>query len=179
MMQIQPIPRRNAPIAATELPALRVLLDRMDGAMADPASLRHLLAEAAALLESLPDTALPPAEPPSSGTGLAPWQERRLREHIDARLHHRLPIAELAASVRLSRSHFSRAFRASFGLPPHAYVLQRRIQEAQRLMLETVDSLAEIACACGLADQAHLSRLFRRETGLPPNAWRRQHRGAA
>ena len=58
-------------------------------------------------------------------------------------------------------------------MPPHAYVIQRRLEHATKLMIETDASLSEIAIACGFGDQAHLSRRFRAQTGVTPAAWRR------
>jgi AraC family transcriptional regulator len=105
--------------------------------------------------------------------GLAPWQRARITSYVDANLAKRLSTAELAALVRLSTSHFCRAFKASLGCSPHEYVIQCRIVRAKMLMLETGISLAQIAAECGLADQAHLCRLFRRRVGISPSAWRR------
>jgi len=105
--------------------------------------------------------------------GLAPWQRARITSYVDANLAKRLSRAELAALVRLSTSHFCRAFKASLGCSPHEYVIQCRIVRAKMLMLETGISLAQIAAECGLADQAHLCRLFRRRVGISPSAWRR------
>jgi AraC family transcriptional regulator len=105
--------------------------------------------------------------------GLAPWQRARITSYVDANLAKRLSTAELAALVRLSTSHFRRAFKVDQGCSPHEYVIQCRIARAKTLMLETGISLAQIALECGLADQAHLSRLFRRRVGISPSAWRR------
>lgn len=105
--------------------------------------------------------------------GLAPWQRARITSYVDANLAKRLSTAELAALVRLSTSHFRRAFKADQRCSPHEYVIQCRIARAKTLMLETEISLAQIALECGLADQAHLSRLFRRRVGISPSAWRR------
>jgi AraC-like DNA-binding protein len=80
---------------------------------------------------------------------------------------------DLAILVRLSLSHFMRAFRDSFGCPPHAYLMKRRMELAQRLMLTTDTALGCIALECGLADQSHLSRLFQKFVGESPAAWRR------
>jgi AraC-like DNA-binding protein len=109
--------------------------------------------------------------------GLAPWQARKIKGHIDANLGGALFIEDLAAIVQLSSRHFSLAFKQSFGQPPHAYIVQGRIEKAQRLMLLTDDPLAQIALDCGLADQAHLSKWFRRLTGVSPAAWRKQRLG--
>lgn len=105
--------------------------------------------------------------------GLAPWQRIRIIRHVDANLTDRLSTVQLAALVRLSASHFCRAFKTNMGCSPHEYVIRCRIVRAKTLMLETGISLAQVALECGLADQAHLSRLFRRRVGISPSAWRR------
>jgi AraC-like DNA-binding protein len=105
--------------------------------------------------------------------GLAPWQERRLREHIAANLCEPLPLSALAALVRLSNGHFARAFRQSFGVSPHTFIIEQRVSAAKRLILESEAPLAEIALSCGMADQSHLTRHFTRRVGMSPAAWRR------
>jgi AraC family transcriptional regulator len=105
--------------------------------------------------------------------GLAPWQVCRVVTHIEAHLGAPMTTAELANLVRLSPFHFSRAFRRSFNDSPHAYIMRRRVERAQGLMLTTTTPLAQIAASCGLADQAHFTRLFRRFAGESPSAWRR------
>lgn len=105
--------------------------------------------------------------------GLSPWQVRKVLCHIEAHLDRTIRNEDLAALVRLNPSHFGRAFRNSFGEPPHEYVIRRRVERAQGLMLSTSASLSEIALDCGLADQSHLTRLFRRIVGESPRVWRR------
>ena len=109
--------------------------------------------------------------------GLAPWQLRRVREHVATHLAERIPICDLAAIVRLSASHFTRAFRMSTGRSPHAFILRERMDLAKCLLRESAAPICEIALRCGLNDQAHLTRLFTRFEGLSPAAWRR-HCGA-
>jgi AraC-like DNA-binding protein len=75
----------------------------------------------------------------------------------------------------LSTSHFSRAFKATFGTTVLDYIHRRRVERAQQLMLVSEQSLVEIALSCGFADQAHYCRIFRTIVGLSPNAWRRQN----
>ena len=106
--------------------------------------------------------------------GLAPWQIRRVMHEIDANLASPIRMKDLSEVVRLSESYFSRAFKATLNVSPHAYILRRRIERAQEIMLTTDEQLSEIALACGLCDQAHLSRLFRRIAGASPGSWRRQ-----
>lgn len=105
--------------------------------------------------------------------GLAPWQIRRIIAHIDSHLAERIKVSDFLELTGLSRSHFSRACRSSLGDSPYNFIIRRRIESAQKLMLETSEPLCEIALQCGLCDQAHLSRLFRRAVGMSPNAWRR------
>jgi AraC-like DNA-binding protein len=106
---------------------------------------------------------------------LAPWQENHVVGHVARHLGTSIGVAELASLVGLSTSYFSKAFKASFGMTPHAYVVGRRLQHAKEMMLSTDEPLAQIAIACGLADQSHLSRLFRQEIGVRPRMWRRIH----
>jgi len=108
--------------------------------------------------------------------GLAPWQVRRVTAYIEEHLPVTIRLEDLARLARLSHSHFCRAFKESLGQPAHAYVMRRRVQRAQRLMLTTAESLSQIAAQCGMADQAHFCKLFRRLVGESPNAWRRAHR---
>src|SRR5262249_7653630 len=93
--------------------------------------------------------------------------------HVEANLGTPIRNEELATIARLSTFHFNVAFRKSVGESPHAYVIRRRVERAQGLMLSTGRSLSDIAADCGLADQAHLTRLFRRFVGESPAAWRR------
>jgi AraC family transcriptional regulator len=110
--------------------------------------------------------------------GLKAWQARRLIAHIDANLARRIRVAELAELLDLSTSHFSRAFKRAFGVSPHTYVLRRRIEAAQGLMLTTYESLSSIALTCGMCDQAHLTNSFHRIVGETPDSWRRARRSA-
>lgn len=111
--------------------------------------------------------------------GLAPWQARRIKAEIEARCGESLKVSELAASLGLSASHFSRAFKASFGECAGDYLRGRRVERARRLMLEGRLGLAEIALQCGFSDQAHFSRVFSSAVGLPPHRWRRTQALAA
>jgi AraC family transcriptional regulator len=109
--------------------------------------------------------------------GLAPWQERRAKEAMNASLGKDISIAQLASECGLSSSHFARAFRQVTGCPPHRWLLERRLAAAQDLLLNSPMSLEEIANACGFSDQSHLSRVFKRMIGTSPGAWRRIRSG--
>ena len=105
--------------------------------------------------------------------GLAPWQERRAKEIMRARLASGLTIADVAAECRLTPSHFARSFRRSTGIAPHEYLSRLRIDEAKRLMTTTRLPLADIALICGFGDQSYFTRVFSRSVGTSPGAWRR------
>jgi AraC family transcriptional regulator len=105
--------------------------------------------------------------------GLARWQARRAVTYIDTHLESRLEVIMLAKLVSFSKSHFSRAFKQSLGLPPMTYVKMRRIERAKALMTSTDQQLTEIALICGFADQSHLNRSFRKVNGVSPGRWRR------
>ena len=127
--------------------------------------LRDVVAEATAVPNPTDST-------PVRG-GLTPWVVRKISNFIDANLDSAIRVDNLAALANLSRYHFSRAFRQSFDESPHAYIMRRRIERAQGLMLTSVVPLGQIAVECGLADQAHFTKLFRRLVGESPGVWRR------
>src|ERR1700735_671450 len=93
--------------------------------------------------------------------GLAPWQKRRVidlfREHLDGSI--RLPT--LARQCGLSVSHFARAFRQSFGTPPHHHLVLQRIERAKVLLSASTCALSEVALQAGFSDQASFSRTFK------------------
>ena len=137
---------------------------------------RRCLNDVLALLGPEPEEAC--ADNPVAGGvfeagGLARWQARQALTYIDTHLESRLDVPLLAKLVSFSKSHFSRAFKQSLGLPPMTYVKMRRVERAKTLMTSTNQQLTEIALICGFADQSHLNRSFRRVLGVSPGRWRR------
>ncbi len=112
-------------------------------------------------------------EPQRARGGLAPWQERRAKEILIENLAGDVKLADLAGACRLSPSHFSQAFRRTVGCPPHKWLLKQRVERAKQLMVDTRQSLSEIALETGFADQSHLTRVFSQHLGESPAAWRR------
>jgi AraC family transcriptional regulator len=110
----------------------------------------------------------------SSDVFLLPWQARRVADYIEENIAQPIGICDLCALLHRSKAYFSRAFKGTFGVPPHAYMLRRRIELASRLMIESTTPLIEIALKCGFSDQAHFTRRFRQLTGATPAAWRRE-----
>jgi len=106
--------------------------------------------------------------------GLSPYQLGRAKEVLAAAYEHDISLAEVAEQCGLSRGHFAKAFRLSTGTTPHRWRQRCRIDQA-KLMLEEYDRpLAEIALACGFADQSHFTRVFSRMVGETPAGWRRR-----
>ena len=105
--------------------------------------------------------------------GLTPWRLRTVLAHIQANLGTPMRNKDLATVACLSEHRFNVAFRSSLGEAPHGYIIRRRVERAQGLMLSTEKPLTEIALDCGMADQAHFSRLFRKIVGESPSVWRR------
>lgn len=167
--------RSGVPCGYRQNPAeVAVLLNDAKAALlSDRAFARACVARA---LDLLHDDLTPVSNPsPCPQGGLAGWQVRRSVAYIEAHLESTIRVKDLAALTRLSASHFSRAFKRSFGQAPMAYVTARRVELAQRLLLTTEDPMCQISLACGMCDQAHLTRVFRRVVGDSPTAWRRAH----
>jgi AraC family transcriptional regulator len=107
---------------------------------------------------------------------LAPWQERRAKELLIARLNGDISLHELARETGLSRSHFARAFKETTGLPPHRWLMSQRVERAQEILINSTLSLVEVAELTGFSDQSHFTRVFSSTVGISPGEWRRQRR---
>lgn len=108
--------------------------------------------------------------------GLALWQEQRAKELLAGQLSGRVSIGDIAQACELSRTHFSRAFKASTGQTPHQWLTALRVARAKRHLLASVLSLPDIATDCGFSDQSHFTRVFTAQTGAAPRSWQRRHR---
>ncbi|CAH2397189.1 AraC family transcriptional regulator [Mesorhizobium escarrei] len=114
----------------------------------------------------------PSAEPQLRG-GLAAWQERIVMAHIDAHLGEPVPLAALAQLARLSPYYFCRAFKLSFGVPPHRYHISRRIEHAKGLLATRAHSVTDIGLTVGYSETSSFTAAFRKATGLTPSAYQR------
>lgn len=112
---------------------------------------------------------------PPRGPALSVRQLQRLQEYIDTQYGQPLAVAQLAAALQMDPSTFSRALRAATGLPPYAFLTQRRMQWA-RAQLVQGRNVTEVALACGYANPSKFSAAFRRVAGCSPSAWATQHR---
>jgi transcriptional regulator GlxA family with amidase domain len=179
---------RDRPIPETSTQDLSVVAEQLIEAACrardgDRAATTEHIARAIALLRGIrrpvPGGArlLSDAESHVARGGLPAWQMRKVITHVDANLSRRIPVQELARLLDLSASHFCRAFKSTFGASPRDYVLRRRIEMAQRMMLTTSEPLSSIAVTCGMCDQQHFSRSFHRIVGQTPYTWRRARLG--
>lgn len=109
--------------------------------------------------------------PPIKG-GLGSWRFKRVCDYIEEHLDGDLSVSELAAVVGLSAHHFGLAFRTTAGIPPHRYVVARRIERAKLLLLSTDATVTEVALAVGFASHGHFSDNFHRLTGVTPSRFR-------
>lgn len=105
--------------------------------------------------------------------GLTARQLRHALEYIEANLGGDISLSDVAGASGTSVSSLTRGFKATLGISPHRWVLNRRIALAQRLIYERAKPLSEVAASCGFADQSHLTRVFVRNVGSSPAAWRR------
>jgi AraC family transcriptional regulator len=106
--------------------------------------------------------------------GLSERKRRAVLEYIDKHLAAALTVRDLAAVAHLSPYHFARLFKISTGLPPHQYVIARRVERAKQLLRGGDDwTLAQVAARSGFFDQGHFTRHFKRLVGVTPKYFRR------
>jgi AraC family transcriptional regulator len=112
------------------------------------------------------------APPREQHGALSASELRRVLEYIDAHLGTDLALEHLAQAAGMNLFAFVRHFKQRTGLPPHQYVLRRRIERARSLLADTDLSIVEIALRCGFGDQSSFTTAFRRRTRLTPGGYR-------
>ncbi|MDN3517582.1 AraC family transcriptional regulator [Aquisalimonas lutea] len=112
-----------------------------------------------------------PRTSPSRGNGV-PAGLRQTRDYLEANLGEGVSLGELSRIAGLPPHTLCRAFRQTYGLPPHAYQVNRRVEQA-RARLASQEPIAAVALALGFTDQAHLNRCFRARTGVTPGQYQR------
>ncbi len=110
---------------------------------------------------------------------MAGWQLSRrglarAQEMLIAKIDGDVSIADVADACQLSRSHFTRAFRASTGQTPYQWLMGQRLERARTLLRDSTLPLAQVAITCGFSDQSHFTRVFSRAVGTAPGIWRRR-----
>jgi AraC family transcriptional regulator len=106
--------------------------------------------------------------------GLASWQKRVVVGYIEEHLREPVSLLKLAKLARLSQHHFCRAFKQSFGIPPHQYLVQRRMEVAKLLLASRTNSVTDIALSLGYSQTSSFSSSFRKATGWTPTVYRRE-----
>jgi AraC family transcriptional regulator len=111
---------------------------------------------------------------PASADGVLPRRKlRTVIEYIMENLGGSPTLEQMAAVVHLSPYHFARQFKAATGLPPHQYLIARRVERAQHLLrADATLGLAEVALRAGFPDQSHFSFHFKRILGVTPRQFR-------
>jgi AraC family transcriptional regulator len=140
----------------------------------DPGSRQYAEALSLVLMHELirlEHTASAAARPLSGG--LPAWQRKRVVEFIEEHLSEEISLATLAELVDLSLFHFARAFKRSFGMPPHRYHSARRMDRARSLLQRPALSVTQIGLQTGFRETSSFTRAFRRFTGLTPTEYRR------
>lgn len=99
---------------------------------------------------------------------------RRIRDHVDAHLGRQISLSDLARVAGMGSDSFARRFRATTGLAPYAFVIERRIRRAEQLLADTEIELGPLAARLGFSSQSHFATTFKRQTGLTPRAYRQR-----
>ncbi|QJP17921.1 helix-turn-helix transcriptional regulator [Starkeya sp. ORNL1] len=155
--------------------ALTQLGDREDEAAAVYAdALRLAIVTRMLSLRTQPQPELQPAPPAEQQTrsGLPKWRLKRVAAYVEENISEAITLAGMAAAAGLSRMHFAAQFRVATGMRPHEYVMRQRIERAKQMLLETRDSLVQVALGVGFQTQAHFTTVFRRFVGDTPYQWR-------
>jgi AraC family transcriptional regulator len=164
------------PLDALDLPNLRAAMWAVDAELTAGGAGGRLAAESLAnvLAVRLLRHVLAPRQPARGRDGTLPRAKlRAVMEYVEDHLDTSPTLEQMAAIARLSVYHFARQFRRATGLPPHQYVITRRVERARQLLLAGTDlSLAEVALSAGFSDQSHFCRHFKRLVGVTPGRFR-------
>jgi AraC family transcriptional regulator len=168
------------PLDGLDLPHLRAAMLAVDAEMTAGAAGGRLAAEALAtvLAVQLLRQVLAPRHPGRGRDSALPRGTlRAVLEYIEEHLDASLTLTQLAAVAHRSAYHFARQFTAATGMPPHQYVIARRVERAQQLLHPDRDlALAEIAARVGFTDQSQFTQHFKRIVGVTPGQFRRSAR---
>jgi transcriptional regulator GlxA family with amidase domain len=114
----------------------------------------------------------PLPEAPVAQYRLTATQAKLVADYIQEHLSSKILLKDLTALIGLSQTVLLARFRASFGLSPYRYVIEKRVHRARKLLGKPSLPIAQIAVLCGFADQAHLTVTFKRIVGMTPTRYR-------
>src|SRR5271156_1642393 len=112
--------------------------------------------------------------PPSPTANISKSRFKPVLEYIEDTLESDASLSDLASLIGLSVSHFSHAFNAAYGVAPHRYILQRRIDRAKALLRNSGATVAAISARVGFSSQSRFAQIFARHTGITPSAYRQE-----
>ena len=164
------------PLDGLDLPPIRAAMSAVDAELTAGGAGGRLAAESLAnvLAVHLIRHVLAPRKPERRRDGALPRGRLRAAvEYIEGHLDAGPSLEQMAAAARLSSYHFARQFKEATGLPPHRFVIMRRVERAKHLLQGGNDfSLAEVAARAGFADQSQFSYHFKRLVGVTPGQFR-------
>lgn len=165
----------TVPLIYFDDPQLLATMKKLETVMADGPDHPSVYVETAALLATLELANLQTrTRSVAERTGrLSTAQETLLRDYIEVHLATDISLDELSQLTQLSRFHMARRFKATFGVPPHRYVIDRRIDLAKLLLSEETLPVADVAAIVGFSSAALFIRTFRAATGVTPLVFRR------
>lgn len=105
--------------------------------------------------------------------GLSPYVLKQVLQWIDQHLHLSLTLTDLAEQAQLSEYHFAHMFKQSMKMPPHQYVMQRRLELAHQALHATKLNLTEISMRYGFSSSSHFSHRFKKHFGYAPSLLRK------
>ena len=111
-----------------------------------------------------------------NATALSKDEIARIIDFIEAEMEDNFDLSDLAGVLDRDPFAFSRCFKLSTGASPHQYVIQRRLMRVKDLLLNSEDTLADIAYATGFSNQAHMTSTFSKHVGISPGKWREEFR---
>jgi AraC-like DNA-binding protein len=106
------------------------------------------------------------------GASLSAWQAQKAKLFMIQNMSSGVLVSAVAQACHLSRSHFSRAFRNSTGSSPRDWIRRAQLTRAANLLVQTDQSISQIALECGFSDQSHFTRVFAKTLGVSPGKWR-------
>jgi AraC family transcriptional regulator len=164
------------PLDGLDLPHLRAAMGAVDAELTTGGAGGPVAAESLAnvLAVHLIRHVMAPRQPEPQRDGVLPrGRLRAVVEYIEEHLDASPTLEQIAAVARLSPYHFARQFKAATGLPPHQYVIVRRVERARHLLQAGTDlSLAQVAVSAGFSDQSQFSHHFKRVVGVTPGQFR-------
>jgi AraC family transcriptional regulator len=164
------------PLDRLDIPQLRTAMQAIDAELMAGTAWGNLAAESLAnvLAVSLIRHVSAPRRPARDRDGKLPQSKLRVVvEYVEDHLDVGPSLGQMAAVARLSPYHFARQFKVATGLPPHQYVILRRVERAKEFLQGGGDvSLAQVATRVGFSDQSQFSRHFKRLVGVTPGQFR-------